>query len=489
MIQQHYQLVVLGGGSGGLGAAISAARAGLRVLLVEKEAMLGGTSTTAGVSCWEPGVGGTGIPFEIYQRLKKKPNSVGIYSFGRHFSWQDGWHWPHALDRVNFPGCETILDATCRYNDTLRRHPEPGKPFDETFQRKFLHGVVFEPEAFSSVVAEMIEETGCCPVLLSTRLITVTREGSRLISAELSGGIYVTADYWIDATGDACLCEAAGCELLQGRDPQTRFHEPSAPEQGNEREVNGVTLIFRATPCADPHVEAFDDAPATCWWATAFPPVKCDHFPTGDLLFNMLPTMSGEEYLTLDRKSATAECQRRVHAQWRFLQTNFKEFQRYRLSWIAPALGVRETRRVVCETMLTEHDLRAGLMSQTAPDLVAIADHPCDTHRTTGGGTFEIAEPYGIPYRCLIPQGLSNLLIASRGAGFSSIAASSCRLSRTMIQLGQAAGTAAALAVEVNCDFPAVPADPLRQRLRDQHVQLDWPMPPLLREYIVQNEN
>lgn len=490
MPKQHHHLVVLGGGSGGLGAAIAAARAGLRVLLVEKEATLGGTATVAGVSCWEPGVGGTGIPFEIYRRLQAIPNRVGVYSFGRHFSWQGGWYWPHALDQVNFPGGETILDPACRYVDTLRRHPEPGKPFDEAFQRKFLHGVVFEPEAFSAVVMQMLKETGTGTVLLSSQLTKITREGSRLVSAEFSDGTRVTADYWIDSSGDACLCTAAGCDFLQGRAPRERFQEPSASDLGNEREVNGVTLIFRSTPCSDPRMESTaDEATSTCWWAKAFPPVKCDLLPNGDLLFNMLPTMTGEEYLNLGPALAYAECQRRVNAEWRFLQTHFFEFRSFRLMWVAPALGVRETRRVVCETMLTEHDLLAGLSRQSHPDIVAIADHPRDRHSPTRGECREMTEPYGIPYRCLIPQGMSNLLVASRCAGFSSIAASSCRLSRTIMQLGQAAGTAAALAVEANCDLPAVPADLLRERLREQHVQLEWPMPPLLRNYLVTNEN
>ena len=78
------QLCVVGGGSAGIGAAIAASRLGVDTLLVEKEAMLGGTSTVAGVNCWEPVAGATGIPFEIFTRLQQIPNAVGIYSIGRH---------------------------------------------------------------------------------------------------------------------------------------------------------------------------------------------------------------------------------------------------------------------------------------------------------------------------------------------------------------------------------------------------------------------
>ena len=93
-------------------------------------------------------------------------------------------------------------------------------------------------------------------------------------------------------------------------------------------------------------------------------------------------------------------------------------------------------------------------------------------------------EPYGIPYRCLIPKGRRNLLVACRAASFSSLAASSCRLSRTMLQLGQAAGTAVALAKRQKVDLPDVPVETLREALRVQHVQLDHPMPDSLRNYL-----
>ena len=70
-------LLVVGGGSGGVGAALAAARLGLNTLLVEKADCLGGTSTRGGVNCWEMGAGGTGIPFDLYLRLKRIPGSPG----------------------------------------------------------------------------------------------------------------------------------------------------------------------------------------------------------------------------------------------------------------------------------------------------------------------------------------------------------------------------------------------------------------------------
>jgi len=80
------ELAVIGGGSGGFGAALAAARRGVDVVLVERSDRLGGNSVRGGVNIWEPGLGGTGFPFEIYRRLKREPKAVGIYSMNRHMS-------------------------------------------------------------------------------------------------------------------------------------------------------------------------------------------------------------------------------------------------------------------------------------------------------------------------------------------------------------------------------------------------------------------
>ncbi|MFA6293616.1 MAG: FAD-dependent oxidoreductase, partial [Victivallales bacterium] len=163
--------------------------------------------------------------------------------------------------------------------------------------------------------------------------------------------------------------------------------------------------------------------------------------------------MGGLEYLELAETAAYAGCTRRVRAYWHHLQTAYPEFRRYRIKSIAARIGVRETFRVHCEYMLNENDLLQGISKQGHRDIVALSDHMMDSHGAAGRKSGELHEPYGIPYRCLIPKGFSNMLVAGRIAGFSSIAASSCRLSRTMMQLGQAAGNAAILALKESGNF------------------------------------
>jgi hypothetical protein len=457
------------------------------VLLVEAAPTLGGTVVRAGVSVWEMGAGGTGLPFEIYRRLKAIPDAVGIYTIGRHCLWPEP-------GRAPYPGGESVIDPDRRYLDTLRRHGASSMAADEAFVREHWHGVPFDPDAYARVVAHMLatadRDGGRCTVRCGTTFTEVAADGGAVRSLTLTDGTTVAADAYIDATGDAVLARACGAAAVLGQEERAAYDEPDAPEAPTDH-INGATLIYRVTPAPAPRIEPPDaDTPATCWWQARFPVASIVHYPNGDLNVNMLPTIDGQTARAMGPAAAYAECRRRVRAHWHHLQTTFPEFRAYRMHGIAPALGVREGWRIVAEQMLAEHDLLAGLSNQTHPDIIAVADHAMDTHGATTGraGCGELREPYGIPYRALIPRGFHNLLVAGRSAGFSSLAASSCRLSRTMMQLGQAAGTAAALAREEGVPLPAVPYAALRARLRAQHVQLDHPMPPDLRTYLAHEE-
>ena len=479
------ELAVIGGGSGGFGAALAAARHGVDVVLVERGDRLGGNSVIGGVNIWEPGLGGTGFPFEIYRELKREPKAVGIYSMGRHMGTFDA-----KREAYPFPGGETVIDPTQSYLDSLRRY---GLPHAE------LHGVVFEPDAMAKTMLAMLEATGHCRVLFRTEFKRATAKDGRVQSAVLQKVRFangkstvenrtLVADYFVDATGDGTVCESAGCAMMVGQESRAQFDEPGASESATPR-VNGVSLLYRVTPIATPAVEPLpEDIPAACWWAKKFPSAQINHYPNGDLNVNMLPTMEGAEFMRLGWQDARTECQRRVRAHWHDIQTRCAEFRGYRLDSIAPVLGVRETKRVVGEYVLTQHDLDAGISGQKHADIICLADHPCDTHGGHNKGIKPLREPYGVPFRCLVPKGMRNLLITCRASSFSSIAASSCRLSRTMMQLGQAAGTAVALAREKKVALPDVPAEQLRASLRSQHVQLEHPMPDELRAYL-QNEN
>jgi len=162
----------------------------------------------------------------------------------------------------------------------------------------------------------------------------------------------------------------------------------------------------------------------------------------GVRVINPLPMLQGRSLIDLGYDECLRRSEKSAKAHWRWLQKQ-PDFVGYELDYIAPMLGVRESYRLAARYVLCENDLKGR---QTHRDIIAVADHPCDIHGA-GGGLKHVSSAYGIPYRCLVPDSdLENLLVASRGAGLSRIAASSCRLQRTIMQLGHAAGKAAAWA-------------------------------------------
>jgi len=440
------EVCVVGGGSGGLGAAIAAARAGADVVLVERQDRLGGTSVCAYVCNWEPGPGDS-IAREIYARLSELPDAVGITT-------------DHNGDRSQGPFGLWLPTPGLTYEETLRRAGLP---------RSRWRAVVFDPAKFSQVVSEMLAETGRCRTLLETGFVEAEAEGARVLSikAESVGGKThrIRARVFIDCTGGGHLCRAVGCETMLGPEGARRFREPSAPElPGNT--LNAISLCYRIRKSRSPVRQTQPEPPVKTWPRSA----HVSGLPNGDLLVNPLAMLPGRALVEQGYEACMEQCKRIVKAHWRWLQTK-PAFSGYEFHSYAPMLGIRESYRVVGEYVLSEHDLLAGLERQVHPDVIAVADHAMDVH---GEGRRRVREelsgPYGIPYRCLVPRGWDNLLVACRGASFSHIAASSCRLSRTMIALGHAAGLAAAMAAR--SDLPVAEID-----LAALQEELDIPLP------------
>jgi hypothetical protein len=440
----HYDVCVVGGGSGGIGAAVAAARAGLRTLLLERFDRLGGTSTVGGVHNWEPTVGATGIPQELYERMYTTRDAVAITSL-------------HAGYSAEHPYSDWRPDPTRTYADTLRRHGlAPGT----------WHSVVFEPDALDAAAQDMLRETDFCDVVFGAvfRDVSVSDGCIEHVTFEYNGDLVtVSARYVIDAT-DGVVCIAAGAEEMQAEDARDRFGEPGAPVEPSRR-LNGATLIYRIRHTGESRVDPLPTgvSPDLCRRAA-----HMVTYPNGDRNVNVLPVLFGDEVASLSPDEAYREAERRVAVHWYWLQTKHG-FDVWRRVWTAPMLGVRESRRIVGEYVLTQNDIETGLSRQRHDDIVAIADHALDIHGE-GGGCRELTEPYGVPFRCLVPKGFRNLLIASRAASFSHIAASSCRLSRTIMQLGYAAGTACAIACHQRCDLPDIPPHLLRRRIGEQKV-------------------
>ncbi|MBC8872020.1 MAG: FAD-dependent oxidoreductase [Planctomycetes bacterium] len=419
---------IVGAGSGGIGAALAAARSGADVILVERQEKIGGTGVNALVSGWEPGPG-CSIAREIYDEMRKVPRSTGVSRL-----------WPRKS--TGFSMGLWLIDESLadQYILTTRRAGVSSNVF---------HNVPYRPEAMDRACRDLLKETARVTLLDRTTFFYATANDAKsrvesILVEDAQGAVTkISAEVFIDSTGCVHLCRAVGCETMLGFDPISRFDEPSAPEKGS-LQLNAISRCYTVKPSKNP---------------TPQPPIepvpyfaKVAHvtgWVDGHRVINPLPSLPGRALIDFGYEKCLERSERSALAHWHWLQQQ-ADFEGYELDYIAPMLGIRESYRVVTDYILNEHDLIACLPGQKHDDIIAVADHPCDIHGA-GGGLGHVENAYGVPYRCLIPKGdWENLLVACRGSGMSKIAASSCRLQRTIIQLGHAAGMAAAMAVEAD---------------------------------------
>ena len=428
------QVCVIGGGSGGIGAALAAARRGAEVVLLEREAILGGTTTTAWVHTWEPVFGAHGVCREIYETMKTVPLAVTEPDYA---------------------------------TGAPRRG---GKPLP------------FEPHAFVYAARELLGATSKCQVLLGATFYRAHVSGNAIAAVEAwfaGKHLMIEADVFIDCTADGDVCTDAGCAYQVGQDPRSAYNEPTAPDKAR-MQLNGCTLVYRVTDTGRMQKPAL---PKGIKEGLCPRPVAIRVLPNGDHLLNAVNMIDGNAVLHTDYSRLMREGLRRVFEHFHWLQNlepqslwnkmaGAKGYKTWTIVAVAPRIGVRETRRIVGDYVLTEHDCRAGVRGQRHNDIIALSDHAVDIHGSKSR-LYEVPNgPYGVPYRCLLPKGVENLFIASRAASFSHIAASSCRLSRTMMTLGQAAGTAAAMCVTHHVTTRRVDVRELQASLQSQGVDI-----------------
>jgi hypothetical protein len=301
---------VVGGGSGGVGAAIAAAREGARVVLVERQKRLGGTGVNAMVSSWEPGPG-CSIAEELFQRMK----AIGGAGVAR----------SQPVQTTAPMGLLLVSDGE-EYASTLVR-ALPGDPT----RRRVPFCVPYKPEAFDAVVRQMLDKTGNATVLDETTFFRAEPNAAKtrvesILAEDRDGRIVrIRARVFIDATGDVWLARALGCETMLGIDPKSRFDEPSAPEKG-VLQLNAITRCYRIEPSDAPRPEP---APAA---DIAFPRAAfVTGWKDGTRTVNMMPTLPGRALIDLGYDECMKRSEQIVLAHWHWLQ-QIPGFQEYELS-------------------------------------------------------------------------------------------------------------------------------------------------------------
>jgi hypothetical protein len=177
-----------------------------------------------------------------------------------------------------------------------------------------------------------------------------------------------------------------------------------------------------------------------------------------------------------DLTRAEVEARAQVMELVAFFRSDVPGFKNARLAATATQIGIRESRRIVGAYTLTAEDV---LQARRFDDAIARSADPIDIHNPGGSGTTTHRLPpgasYEIPYRCLVPQRIDDLLVAGRCISTTHEALASTRLTPTVMTLGQAAGTAAALSLEADVAPRALDPQVLRERLVRDGVDLRRP--------------
>jgi 2-polyprenyl-6-methoxyphenol hydroxylase-like FAD-dependent oxidoreductase len=268
-----------------------------------------------------------------------------------------------------------------------------------------------------------------------------------LTAVAKGGPLRLEAGVFVDATGDADVAAMAGCPLAVGSQGITlmfvlggidRSRAPSREEIG--RHYNPHKVGYRG---------------ALVFW-----------HPRPDAAYlNMTEVENADALDAAGLTAATLECRRQAWAMLDVFRRHVPGFEKAYMEQTAPALGVRETRRIAGRYTLTTDD---ALRGADFPDAIARCICPLDIHGSDAGGRKRyqpLSRSYGIPYRCLLPQGVCNLLVAGRPISTDQGAHSSVRRMAPGLALGEAAGLAAAMAADSDADVTDVDVPQLRRKL------------------------
>jgi hypothetical protein len=433
-LDDSWDVIVAGGGPAGCTAAAAAAREGARTLLLEGSGALGGMGTSALVPAW--------TPFSDKEKI--------IY---------------RGLAEKVFRACSDVPHI----------------------KKDALDWVPIDPERLKRIYDALVTDVGA-KVLFHTQLSAVEREGDRIgtiVVTNKSGLTAYRAKVFIDCTGDADLSAWAGVEFHKGNAKGEKLMPAThcfALANVDEYALNHGPSLYGGDP-ASPVKKMIESG--------RYPLIPDSHLCStitgpGVVGFNAGHIWDVDN-TNPESVSAALILGRKMAEEFRRGLAEFhpRAFGNAYLVMTGAMMGIRETRRIVGDYELTLGDYIAR---RSFPDEICRNSYFIDVHWAKEEAAainynnkdwearcmhYGKGESHGIPYRCLVPKGLENALVAGRSISCEQIVQGSVRVMPVCLAMGEAAGIAAALAArkhegrvrEVSVDF-------LRTRLKEDGAYL-----------------
>lgn len=407
-VMKKYDVAIVGGGFAGFAAALAAARGGASVILIDKSGCLGG----AAVNCL-------------------------VNPFMR--------NWTTVNDQRLDLSAGIFLEI-----------------IEKMKKRQAMWHECFLEEELKALFNDMAEEAGIDLLFHADLFKADTSDGriTTLYFAGRNGVLSLEADYFIDASGDGILSFLSGCPTTLGRSDGLCQPMTLCFRVGNV-DVDAFFKGYKAL--TEKHAKALENGELI----NPRENILVFKYPINNVLhFNTTRVIKLDPTDPFDYTKAEIESRKQVMEMFSFLKKNADGFENAYLMMTAAEIGVRESRMIVGDHLLTEKECKECTVFD---DSIAACNYDIDIHNPEGTGTsiysFKPGTYYTIPYRCLIPKSVSNMLVAGRCISADHSAQASLRIMPTVCSIGEAAGSAIALAVRDKTDTRSIDVNELRNIL------------------------